>query len=92
MGEKRESWIGRADDALYRAKGSGRNRLFMDNDGQAGAANDPRPGPPDIQHSALYHDAISPRLSEATRHALAQSKSPMEWNTFLLSSPDFNYR
>ncbi|EIL97454.1 DUF1800 domain-containing protein [Rhodanobacter sp. 115] len=90
------SWTGSGQMSkrfdFARVIGSGRNRLFMDNDGHAGAANDPRPGPPDIQHSALYHDAISPRLSEATRHALAQAKSPMEWNTFLFSSPDFNYR
>ena len=90
------SWTGSGQMSkrfdFARVIGSGRNRLFMDNDGQTGAANDPRPGPPDIQHSALYRDAIAPRLSEATRRALAQAKSPMEWNTFLFSSPDFNYR
>ena len=40
----------------------------------------------------LYYDAIDPRLSAATRKALAQANSQQEWNTFLLSSPDLNYR
>ncbi|HEX8779289.1 MAG TPA: DUF1800 domain-containing protein, partial [Rhodanobacter sp.] len=69
-----------------------RNRLYADVGGGAGAANDPPPGAPDLQGSALYRDAIAPRLADATHNALAQAKSPMEWNTFLLSSPDFNYR
>ena len=75
-----------------RVIGSGRNRLFVDDGGGAIAANDPPPSAPDLQGSALYRDAIAPRLSDATRDALAKAKSPMEWNTFLLSSPDFNYR
>ena len=74
-----------------RVIGSGRNRLFVE-DADAGAIRSLPPGPPAIQGSALYRDAIAPRLSDATVHALAQAKSPMEWNTFLLSSPDFNYR
>ncbi|MBD8872550.1 DUF1800 domain-containing protein [Rhodanobacter sp. DHB23] len=70
-----------------RVIGSGRNRLFAD--GDAG----PVPHDvPDLQGSALYRDAIAPTLSDATRDALAKAKSPTEWNTFLLSSPDFNYR
>ncbi|UJJ59872.1 DUF1800 domain-containing protein [Rhodanobacter denitrificans] len=68
--------------------GSGRNRLFA----AEGDASPEPAGPPALRDSALYRDAIAPRLSEATRHALAQAKSPAEWNTFLLSSPDFNYR
>lgn len=70
-----------------RVIGSGRNRLFADGKG------DRQPhDAPDLQDSALYRDAIAPTLSDATRDALAKAKSPAEWNTFLLSSPDFNYR
>ena len=74
-----------------RVIGSGRNRLFVEGEGADTTRSLP-PGPPDLKGSALYRDAIEPRLAEATRDALAKAKSPMEWNTFLLSSPDFNYR
>jgi uncharacterized protein (DUF1800 family) len=40
----------------------------------------------------LYYDTFDPRLSSPTRDALAKATSQQEWNTFLLSSPDFNYR
>jgi hypothetical protein len=40
----------------------------------------------------LYRAAIEPYLSEATRTALGKAQSPAEWNTFMLSSPDFSYR
>ena len=40
----------------------------------------------------LYHTTIEPYLSDATRTALGKAASSPEWNTFLLSSPDFNYR
>ncbi|HKR75983.1 MAG TPA: DUF1800 domain-containing protein [Rhodanobacter sp.] len=90
------SWTGSGQMSkrfdFARVIGSGRNRLFADNGGDANATNDPPPGAPDLQGSVLYRDAIAPRLSDATRNALAQARSPMEWNTFLLSSPDFNYR
>ncbi|MBS0213814.1 MAG: DUF1800 domain-containing protein [Proteobacteria bacterium] len=42
--------------------------------------------------SRLYYDAIEPHLSAPTRSALAKANSQQEWNTFLLSSPDLNYR
>jgi uncharacterized protein (DUF1800 family) len=70
-----------------RVIGSGRNRLF--------AEGDARPVPreaPDLRSSTLYRAAIAPRLSTRTIDALAKASSPLEWNTFLLSSPDFNYR
>jgi uncharacterized protein (DUF1800 family) len=88
------SWTGSGQMSkrfdFARVIGSGRNRLFADDGGNAPRALPP--GPPDIRDSALYRDAIAPVLSDATRDALAKAKSPMEWNTFLLSSPDFNYR
>ncbi|MBA2078066.1 hypothetical protein PCA_06010 [Rhodanobacter sp. PCA2] len=40
----------------------------------------------------LYYDAIEPHLSAAARSALAKAESQQEWNTFLLASPDLNYR
>ncbi|OOG45974.1 hypothetical protein B0E50_17715 [Rhodanobacter sp. C01] len=74
--------------------GSGRNRLFVDNSDPVlpGASANPPRDAPALRDSALYRDAIAQGLSTATNNALSQAKSPMEWNTFLLSSPDFNYR
>jgi uncharacterized protein (DUF1800 family) len=40
----------------------------------------------------LFYDAVAPGLSAATRGALDQAASQQEWNTYLLSSPDFNNR
>ena len=40
----------------------------------------------------VYYQAIEPTLSTRTRAALAQATSQTEWNTFLLASPEFNYR
>jgi hypothetical protein len=40
----------------------------------------------------LYYDLIEPHLSVATRDALSKATTQQEWNTFLLSSPDLNYR
>ncbi|MEO8778672.1 MAG: DUF1800 domain-containing protein [Rhodanobacter sp.] len=40
----------------------------------------------------LYFEAIEPWLSAPTRAALAKAQSQQEWNTFLLSSPELNYR
>jgi uncharacterized protein (DUF1800 family) len=74
--------------------GSGRNRLFVDNNDPVlpgTPSNLPREAPA-LHDSALYRDAIAQGLSTATVNALSQAKSPTEWNTFLLSSPDFNYR
>ena len=42
--------------------------------------------------NALYYQIIADTLSTATREALDQARSPQEWNTFLLSSPEFMQR
>jgi uncharacterized protein (DUF1800 family) len=87
------SWSGSgqmaARFAVARAIGSGRNRLFM-NDASA-AGDTARPTVPAMD-APLYRRAIAPYLSAATRAALGKAASPQEWNTYLLSSPDFNYR
>lgn len=90
------SWSGSGQMAkrfdVARAIGSGRNRLFMSDDDASGS----RPDVPTLNTPALntplYRTAIEPYLSDATRTALGKAASPAEWNTFLLSSPDFNYR
>lgn len=40
----------------------------------------------------LYYDTFDTTLSAPTRDALAKATTQQEWNTFLLASPDFNYR
>jgi uncharacterized protein (DUF1800 family) len=47
-----------------------------------------RPAFPQIA-SAFYFNVVQPTLSEATRSTLGQAGSPAEWNTLLLSSPEF---
>lgn len=71
---------------VARAIGSGRNRLFANAEGEVQRAEPP------MLNSALFRQTLEPTLSTATREALAKANSPAEWNTFLLSSPDFNYR
>ena len=71
---------------VARAIGSGRNRLFVGIDGQVTQANPP------MLNSTLFQQTLEPTLSASTRDALAKAASQVEWNTFLLSSPDFNYR
>ena len=39
----------------------------------------------------LYYETLEPFLADRTRSALARAGSQQEWNTFLLSSPDFAY-
>jgi uncharacterized protein (DUF1800 family) len=40
----------------------------------------------------IYFTAFEPLLSERTKNALEAATSQQEWNTLLLSSPEFNYR
>jgi uncharacterized protein (DUF1800 family) len=87
------SWSGSgqmaARFAVARAIGSGRNRLLM---GDTDAPGNARRFPVPAMDSPLYRTAFKPYLSDATRTALGKAGSAQEWNTYLLSSPDFNYR
>ncbi|HEV2679755.1 MAG TPA: DUF1800 family protein, partial [Rhodanobacter sp.] len=92
------SWTGSGQMSkrfdFARVIGSGRNRLFVDNGDPAQPGTPPElpRNAPALRDSALYRDAVAQALSVATSNALSQAQSPAEWNTFLLSSPDFNYR
>ncbi|MEO8748083.1 MAG: DUF1800 domain-containing protein [Rhodanobacter sp.] len=90
------SWSGSgqmaARFAVARAIGSGRNRLFtVDTDDSPGTAPAGHPPVPTLDPSVV-DTVFKPYLSDATNAALAKAGSPAEWNTYLLSSPDFNYR
>jgi uncharacterized protein (DUF1800 family) len=39
----------------------------------------------------LYFEAVEPFLAARTKDALNRANSQQEWNTFLLSSPEFSY-
>jgi hypothetical protein len=66
--------------------------LFMtDTDEPDPATPRARPAVP-ARDSPLYRAVVEPRLSQANRTALGKAASAAEWNTYLLSSPDFNYR
>jgi uncharacterized protein (DUF1800 family) len=71
---------------IARAIGSGSAGLFDAEEGGTGASA----GFPQLS-GRLYFETWEPFLSANTRSALARANSQQEWNTFLLSSPDFNY-
>jgi uncharacterized protein (DUF1800 family) len=71
---------------IARAIASGHNGLFRTPDEPKEPA-----APPDIAKSRFY-TAIQTRLRPATVQALNEAKSPVEWNTLFLSSPDFMRR
>jgi uncharacterized protein (DUF1800 family) len=71
---------------IARAIGTGDNRLFTPEGSPKIGAGFP------MLTTRLFYDAIEPNLSAATRDALGKAASQQEWNTFLLSSPDFNFR
>ncbi|WP_372392736.1 DUF1800 domain-containing protein [Xanthomonas sp. NCPPB 3582] len=72
---------------VARSLGSGPKQLFR----RDGDSDTPIPALTQIDTRASYR-WLAPSLSAATRQALEQARSPAEWNGFLLSSPDFNYR
>ena len=72
---------------IARAIGSGNSGLFEPEDGSPAATS----GFPQLA-TRLYFSAVEPFLSANARTALDRAGSQLEWNTFLLASPDFNYR
>jgi uncharacterized protein (DUF1800 family) len=71
---------------IARAIGSGNAGLFDMEDGSAATTT----GFPQLSNR-LYFETVEPFLAKGTREALERANSPQEWNTFLLSSPDFSY-
>jgi uncharacterized protein (DUF1800 family) len=71
---------------IARAIGAGNAGLFDPDDGSAAIGS----GFPQLSNR-LYFEAVQPFLGVHTKDALNRANSQQEWNTFLLSSPDFNY-
>jgi uncharacterized protein (DUF1800 family) len=72
---------------IARAIGAGNGGLFDPEDGTPAKTT----GFPQLSNR-LYFSAVEPFLSANARTALDRAGSQLEWNTFLLASPDFNYR
>jgi uncharacterized protein (DUF1800 family) len=72
---------------IGRAIGSGSAGLFKSD----GPLPTERAAFPQIAN-ALFFNSMQSALSGTTRQALDQANSPQEWNTFLLSSPEFMNR
>ncbi len=80
---------------IARAIGSGNAGLFDSEDapsvpGTTTGRAVPPSGFPQLSNR-LYFEAVEPFLLPKTREALNRANSQQEWNTFLLSSPDFSY-
>jgi uncharacterized protein (DUF1800 family) len=71
---------------IARSIGAGNAALFDPEDGGAPSTT----GFPQLSNR-LYFEAVEPFLAVGTKTALGRANAQQEWNTFLLSSPDFNY-
>ena len=71
---------------IARLIGQGNAGLF---DAESGGASNAT-GFPQLSNR-LYFEAVEPFLAARTKEALNRANSQQEWNTFLLSSPDFGY-
>ena len=69
---------------IARAIGSGSAGLFNTDDNKPG----PSVGFPMLTNR-LFYDVVEPALAQGTRAALKRTASQQEWNTVLLSSPDW---
>jgi len=72
---------------IARTIGGGNGGLFDPEDGTPATTS----GFPQLS-TRLYFSAVEPFLSANARTALDHAGSQLEWHTFLLASPDFNYR
>ncbi len=73
---------------IARAIGSGNAGLFQ----STGATPGAQPGGFPQLATRFYYELIEPRLGADTRAALERASSQAEWNTYLLASPELNYR
>ncbi len=71
---------------IARQIGAGNAGLFDPEDGSAASSA----GFPQLSNR-LYFEAVEPFLATRTKDALSRANSQQEWNTFLLSSPEFAY-
>jgi uncharacterized protein (DUF1800 family) len=71
---------------IARLIGTGNARLFDDDKGVPRRAGVP------MLTSRLFYDVIQPTLGASTRAALDRTASQQEWNTVLLSSPEWMER
>lgn len=71
---------------IARAIGAGNAGLFDPEEGTAASVA----GFPQLS-GRLYYEAVEPFLAARTKDALNRANSQQEWNTFLLSSPEFSY-
>lgn len=71
---------------IARAIGAGNAGLFDSEEVTAASAA----GFPQLSNR-LYFEAVEPFLATRTKSALSRANSQQEWNTFLLSSPDFSF-
>lgn len=76
---------------VARTLGSAPVQLFQGDDVPQELSNARKPPLTRIDVRPAYR-WLQPSLSVQTRQALEQARTPQEWNGFLLSSPDFNYR
>ncbi|WP_431275937.1 DUF1800 domain-containing protein [Variovorax ureilyticus] len=72
---------------IARAIGANGGVLFRRDDGVLGE----RPAPPALAESPVVRLGL-PSMSIDTREALAEARSPQDWNTFLLASPERMHR
>jgi hypothetical protein len=72
---------------IARTIGYGSAGLFdPENGGAATAVGFP------LLTNPVYYAVFAPSLSAQTRDTLQRARSQQEWNLYLLSSPEFNFR